>query len=154
MSSSSWLRRGSSTVFDRHTLGPLIGSGTLVSLREALRWMNGWPSDPPGCPNIRFQVLCLSRHRSWNSPASRKRRNPLLEDDNQIHRGERLQLGRRALQTNGCRGCTDDDPAELIQEILDIEKDITKWLVIPLRESRGRRAAILIFPKLIEITEG
>lgn len=27
-------------------------------------------------------------------------------------------------------------------------------LVIPLRESRGRRAAILMFPKLIEITEG
>lgn len=99
MSSSSWLRRGSSTVFDRHTLGPLIGSGALVSLREALRWMKGWPSDPPGCPNIRFQVLCLSRHRSWNSPASRKRRNPLLEDDNQIRRGERLQLGCRALQT-------------------------------------------------------
>lgn len=48
MSSSAWLRRGSSIVFDRHTLGPLIGGKTLVSLREALGWMNGWPTDPPG----------------------------------------------------------------------------------------------------------
>ena len=48
MSSSSWLRRGSSIVFDRLTLGPLIGGGALVSLREALRWMNAWPAEPPG----------------------------------------------------------------------------------------------------------
>ncbi len=48
MSSSAWLRRGSSIVFDRLTLGPLIGGGALVSLREALRWMNVWPAEPPG----------------------------------------------------------------------------------------------------------
>ena len=48
MSSTAWLRRGSSIVFDRLTLGPLIGRGALVSLREALRWMNSWPSQPPG----------------------------------------------------------------------------------------------------------
>lgn len=48
MSSSAWLRRGSSIVFDRLTLGPLIGGGALVSTREALRWMNAWPSQPPG----------------------------------------------------------------------------------------------------------
>jgi len=48
MSSSAWLRRGSSIVFDRHTLGPLIGGGALVSLREALGWMNAWPPQPPG----------------------------------------------------------------------------------------------------------
>ena len=48
MSSSAWLRRGSSIVFDRLTLGPLIGAGALVSLREALSWMNAWPTEPPG----------------------------------------------------------------------------------------------------------
>lgn len=48
MSSSAWLRRGSSIVFDRFTLGPLIGGGALVSIREALRWMDNWPIEPPG----------------------------------------------------------------------------------------------------------
>ncbi|MEI7636724.1 MAG: hypothetical protein WCJ37_05420 [Syntrophus sp. (in: bacteria)] len=48
MSSSSWQRRGSSIVFNRDILGPLIGSGALVSLREALGWMNAWPVEPPG----------------------------------------------------------------------------------------------------------
>lgn len=48
MSSSAWLRRGSSIVFDRFTLGPLIGGGALVSMREALKWMNAWPAEPPG----------------------------------------------------------------------------------------------------------
>jgi hypothetical protein len=48
MSSSSWLRRGSSIVFDRYALGPLISGGALVSLREALGWMHAWPSEPPG----------------------------------------------------------------------------------------------------------
>ena len=47
MSSSSWLRRGSSIVFDQITLGPLISSGQLISLREALGWMNAWPDHPP-----------------------------------------------------------------------------------------------------------
>lgn len=37
MSSSSWLRRGSSIVFDHYTLGPLIAGGALVSLRKADR---------------------------------------------------------------------------------------------------------------------
>ena len=48
MSSSAWLRRGSSIVFDRVTLGPLIGGGALVSMREALGWINAWPAEPPG----------------------------------------------------------------------------------------------------------
>ena len=48
MSSTGWLRRGSSIVFDRYTLGPLIGGGALVSLREALGWITAWPSEPPG----------------------------------------------------------------------------------------------------------
>lgn len=47
MSSSAWLRRGSSIVFDKHSLGPLITDGCLVSLREALSWMKSWPAQPP-----------------------------------------------------------------------------------------------------------
>ena len=56
MSSSAWLRRGSSIVFDRFTLGPLISGGALVSMREALRWMNAWPVEPPG--NGRTVLVC------------------------------------------------------------------------------------------------
>ncbi len=48
MPSSAWRRRGSSIVFDRLTLGQLIGEGALVSMREALGWMNTWPAEPPG----------------------------------------------------------------------------------------------------------
>jgi len=47
MSSSGWLRRGSSIVFDRLILGPIISSGALVSIREALRWVSAWPAEPP-----------------------------------------------------------------------------------------------------------
>ncbi len=47
MSSNTWHRRGSSIVFDRVALGPLIGEGTLVSLREALGWMSTWPDVSP-----------------------------------------------------------------------------------------------------------
>mgnify|MGYP000856175355 CR=1 FL=1 len=43
----SWRRRGSSVVFDKVTLGTLIAEGCLVSLREALSWMNSWPDPPP-----------------------------------------------------------------------------------------------------------
>jgi len=46
MSSSAWLRRGSSIVFDKHRLGPLITDGCLVSLREALSWIKAWPDSP------------------------------------------------------------------------------------------------------------
>jgi hypothetical protein len=48
MSSSAWLRRGSSIVFDKHSLGELITEGCLISLREALSWMKAWPSQAPG----------------------------------------------------------------------------------------------------------
>jgi hypothetical protein len=47
MSSTAWRRRGSSVVFDKGLLGPLISEGCLVSLREALSWVRAWPSDPP-----------------------------------------------------------------------------------------------------------
>ena len=56
MSSSAWLRRGSSIVFDRFTLGPLISGGVLVSMREALRWINAWPAEPPG--NCQTVLVC------------------------------------------------------------------------------------------------
>jgi hypothetical protein len=47
MSSSAWLRRGSSIVFDKQSLGLLISNGSLVPLRQALAWINGWPQYPP-----------------------------------------------------------------------------------------------------------
>ena len=47
MSSTSWLRRGSSVVFDKQSLGPLIAGGSMVSLRQALSWLSDWPSGPP-----------------------------------------------------------------------------------------------------------
>lgn len=47
MSSTGWLRRGSSIVFDKQSLGPLISHGSLVPLRQALEWMKDWPTDPP-----------------------------------------------------------------------------------------------------------
>jgi len=33
-------------MFDHLTLGPLISSGALVSMRDALGWMNKWPKAP------------------------------------------------------------------------------------------------------------
>lgn len=51
MSSSAWLRRGSSVVFDKHSLGPLIAAGSLVSLCQALAWSKVWPARPPGGSN-------------------------------------------------------------------------------------------------------
>ncbi|OCQ93482.1 hypothetical protein BCD64_00875 [Nostoc sp. MBR 210] len=51
MSSSAWQRRGSSIVFHRDLLVPLIESGAMVSLREALSWANNWPLEPPNGSN-------------------------------------------------------------------------------------------------------
>ena len=47
MSSSAWRRRGSSIVFHRDLLVPLIEAGAMVSLREALSWVKNWPPEPP-----------------------------------------------------------------------------------------------------------
>jgi hypothetical protein len=47
MSSSAWERRGSSVVFDKTTLGRLIQDQAMVSLRDAMTWMNSWPATPP-----------------------------------------------------------------------------------------------------------
>lgn len=43
----TWQHRGSSIVFDRVALGPLITGGNMVSLRNALSWMSDWPENPP-----------------------------------------------------------------------------------------------------------
>lgn len=51
MSSTAWLRRGSSVVFDKQSLGRLIADGKLFSLREALSWMQAWPPEPPHGPS-------------------------------------------------------------------------------------------------------
>ena len=51
MSSSAWQRRGSSIVFHRNLLVPLIESGAIVFLREALSWANNWPLEPPNGSN-------------------------------------------------------------------------------------------------------
>jgi hypothetical protein len=45
--STMWRTRGSSVVFDKVMLGSLLNEGSLVSLRQALRWLDVWPSMPP-----------------------------------------------------------------------------------------------------------
>jgi hypothetical protein len=48
LSATTWQRRGSSIVWDRDALGPLLSADCLVSLRKALSWRGGWPVEPPG----------------------------------------------------------------------------------------------------------
>src|SRR5690242_394101 len=45
--SPMWQRRGTSIVFDKTMLGPLLASGVLISLREALSWLHEWPVSSP-----------------------------------------------------------------------------------------------------------
>lgn len=47
ISSSSWMRKGSSIVFDQKSLGGFIASGDIVSLQDALGWFDQTPSSPP-----------------------------------------------------------------------------------------------------------
>ena len=47
ISSSVWQRKGSSVVFDQKSLGGLISTGAVISLREALSWSKGIPAIPP-----------------------------------------------------------------------------------------------------------
>jgi hypothetical protein len=47
MTGQSWLHRGSSVVFDKNLLAPLVTKGGLISLREILTWVDAWPDDPP-----------------------------------------------------------------------------------------------------------
>ena len=44
---TAWQRMGSSIVFDRECLGPLITAGAYVSLRRALAWRKSLPPLPP-----------------------------------------------------------------------------------------------------------
>jgi hypothetical protein len=48
MSSTRWLYQGSSVVFDKGRLGPLITQDCMISLREALGWLKAWPNEPGG----------------------------------------------------------------------------------------------------------
>ncbi len=45
---NSWLRKGSSIIYHKEMLAPLITQGCLVSLRQALSWRRQWPDSPPG----------------------------------------------------------------------------------------------------------
>lgn len=47
ISNTVWQRKGSSVVFDKKSLGGLISSGAVISLREALSWSKGAPAGPP-----------------------------------------------------------------------------------------------------------
>ena len=52
-SSTSWKRRGSSVVFDREALAPLIGGEAwMVPLRQALAWREKLPVAPPAVSTI------------------------------------------------------------------------------------------------------
>ena len=48
LSSTTWQRRGSSVIWDRDALGPLLAADCLVSLRQVLGWRDHWPAEPPG----------------------------------------------------------------------------------------------------------
>ncbi|MBX3394309.1 MAG: hypothetical protein KF841_02975 [Phycisphaerae bacterium] len=45
--SKMWLTRGSSVIFDKVMLGPLLTEGALIPLRQALSWLSSWPSATP-----------------------------------------------------------------------------------------------------------
>ena len=47
ISTTVWQRRGSCIVFDQKSLGPFITTNSLISLRQALSWSKGIPSNPP-----------------------------------------------------------------------------------------------------------
>ena len=47
ISNNVWQRRGSSFIFDQESLGPFILEGSVVSLRQALAWLEALPSNPP-----------------------------------------------------------------------------------------------------------
>ena len=47
ISTNVWQQRGSSVVFDQKSLRPLISDDAVISLRQALAWINNVPSVPP-----------------------------------------------------------------------------------------------------------
>lgn len=47
ISNTVWQRRGSSVIFDQKSMGRFIREEAVISLRQALFWINGLPSAPP-----------------------------------------------------------------------------------------------------------
>jgi hypothetical protein len=47
ISTTVWQRKGSSVVFDQKSLGEFIAQDAVISLRDALAWMKGFPPAPP-----------------------------------------------------------------------------------------------------------
>ncbi|MBF0233373.1 MAG: hypothetical protein HQK65_10105 [Desulfamplus sp.] len=47
ISNTVWQRKGSSIIFDQESLAPFVKNASVISLREALGWMNGFPSISP-----------------------------------------------------------------------------------------------------------
>ena len=47
ISNNVWQRRGSSVIFDQEYLSGYISDGSVVSLRQALAWSTGPPTNPP-----------------------------------------------------------------------------------------------------------
>lgn len=47
LANTAWQRKGSCIIFDRKSLGPLIAADALVSLRQAMSWLNALPAVPP-----------------------------------------------------------------------------------------------------------
>lgn len=45
--SKMWLTRGSSIIFDKTMLGPVLAEQALVPLRQVLNWLSAWPSSTP-----------------------------------------------------------------------------------------------------------
>jgi len=47
ISNTVWQRKGSCILFDQDSLGPFVKDGVIISFREALGWMKGFPAVPP-----------------------------------------------------------------------------------------------------------
>jgi len=47
ISNTVWQRRGSCFIFDQESLSSFIKDGVVISLREAMSWMNMLPPSPP-----------------------------------------------------------------------------------------------------------
>lgn len=47
IATTAWQRKGSSVIFDKECLKPLISGGAVVSLRQALAWRDSLPNSLP-----------------------------------------------------------------------------------------------------------
>ena len=48
MTTDAWRRRGSGIIFDRESLADFIADDRIISLRQALAWLEGLPAEAPG----------------------------------------------------------------------------------------------------------